>query len=207
MCAPDRQGARARAPPTVNGDRWYQPGIGVYSQPDPGWLDSVLFDNPQPIALSSVLYGDARPLVMVDPLGLLRFRYGKRCRNLPAETLRALEQAAADAAVFVPLTPQCAKRPREVVHIRCRSCGGNCGSQGGGSRICVNLDYHTNNRCGLGPQCLVSTILHEVVHACGGGERAAYACERRFIPQEACQARTPERYLPNPEEPCPCGGG
>ena len=48
------------------------------------------------------------------------------------------------------------------------------------------------------------TILPEIIHTCGGGEREAYACEKRFF-EETCKIRVPAKYRPKTDCEKPCG--
>ena len=186
-----------------NVHRWYERERGRYTSPDPEWGESTLLEQRTPAALGQFLYSSSLPTVESDPLGLLSFNYHKTCKGLPESKRSALENAVSEAAQYAPLTPPCKAKPREKVKVKCGSCGGDCGRQLGGT-ICINLDKVQNGECGTGPKCLASTVLHEVVHTCGGSETDSYACEKRFY-KDTCRFQTPSKYQPKPECPNPCG--
>ena len=183
--------------------RWYAPGVGTYAREDPEWKESLMLEQEHPAAMGPYLYAAGQPLLEIDPLGLLSFKFHKSCQQLPENQRLALEGAADDAAQKVPQTPSCKARPRQSVKIKCGSCGGNCGRRILGT-VCVNMSFHQSGKCGVGPTCLASTMLHEIVHTCGGDQIEAYACEKRFY-GDTCRFPVPRKFRPPPDCPEPCG--
>ena len=176
--------------------RWYETGTSRYSKPDPEYLEQVLFFS-MPVA-SNYIYAHDRPTLLVDPFGLRTFEpvLHPSCNRKLSESEQAdLKRAATAAAATAADAPPCsAKGGKRKVKIICGDCvikrgpykgGANCG-QGGGwrSRICINLPFHNEGRCGTGSSCLEATIFHELIHRCGGDQEVAFACQKRFYESE-----------------------
>jgi len=171
-----------------------------YSQADPEWLESLLLESRFHMAYTPFVYSRNRPSVEIDPLGLMSFKYHKTCDRLSSTQRTALEAAASDAGRNAEKTPSCVSRSLESVKIRCGSCGNNCGRVFMG-KFCINVELNEGGKCGVGPDCLASTILHELVHKCGGNEREAYGCEKRFY-GGSCSFEVPDKYKPKCPKPC-----
>lgn len=197
-----------------NVHRWYENPTARYTRPDPEWTEAFYEFSGQPAQVYG--YSESRPTAQVDPLGLAAFKPGRSCKRLPPDKSDRLRSALADAAGHLSDIKPCGNLSQgsRTIIVRCGKCGRECGHFRPRivifkAAICVNSTLAfggttpDGKSCGVGETCLASTLLHEMVHACGGqhptrpGKVNPYACEKRFYPN--CR-----QHIPNDAGDCPC---